>query len=262
MIVHDCQQGSDQWKDFHIGTISASSVDKIVTPKTRKPSTQVRGLVNRLVAELMTGECLIDDGTTQFMERGLKLEAQARADYAWDHDVDVQEVGFVTTDDGLCGGSPDGLIGDDGGLEIKVPGPIVHVGYMRDPQRLANDYHSQVQCYLWITERRWWDILSWNRPGGLPDVIYTVERDEQYIDALAEAVRIVAAEVESILVRFGYRPPGGVFKPLVDSGGSEGVGADSSPGAASEAPSAASCGGQAGGGDELGSRTSVQGGSA
>ncbi len=207
MIVHDVEQGSQEWLDLHVGIPTASRFDKLVTPKTMKPSTQRRVLVHQLVAEQMTGEVMNDGLTTQFMQRGLKQEGQARNDYAFEHDVDVEQVGFVLTDDELAGGSPDGLIGIDGGLEIKVPSPTKHVSYMLDPLSLMADYRHQLQGYLWVCDREWWDILSWNRPGGMPDVLQRVERDEEYIAVLAEAVGQVAAEVDEILVRFGYRQP-------------------------------------------------------
>ena len=205
MIRHDIEQGSQEWLDLHVGIPTASRFDKLVTPKTMKPSAQRRVLVHQLVAEQMTGEVLNDGLTTQFMQRGLRQEGQARNDYAFEHDVDVEQVGFVMTDDGLAGGSPDGLIGDDGGLEIKVPSPAKHVGYMLDPQSLVADYRHQIQGYLWVCGRQWWDVLSWSRPGGMPDVVQRVERDEEYIAALAEAVQQVAQEVDEILERFGYK---------------------------------------------------------
>lgn len=205
MIVHDVEQGTQQWLDLHIGIPTCSRFAKLVMPKKRKPSTQRDGLVNQLVAEWMLGQVVNEDLVTQFMQRGLTLEGKARDWYAYENDLDVQQVGFATLDDGTAGGSPDGLIGTEGGLEVKLPSPKVHVAYLRQPGLLVDDYFAQVQGYLWIWERHWWDIIAWNGPAGFPTVTQRVERDEGYIAALTEAVGLVTAEVNEILVRFGYR---------------------------------------------------------
>lgn len=202
MIVHDVKQGTQEWLDLHIAIPTASRFAKLVTPKTMKVSAQAKTLACELAAEWMMGEC-VNGVVTQYMQRGLKLEDQAIKRYEFDRDVTVQRVGFVTLDDGSAGCSPDGLVGDDGGLEIKCPGPVQHVGYMMEPDSLVDDYRAQVQGCLWVCDRQWWDACSWH--PGMEPVIVRVERDEAWSYALAGAVEEVNAAVHAMLVRFGYR---------------------------------------------------------
>src|SRR5690606_16202558 len=126
-------------------------------------------------------------GKSEYMERGTALEPEARAAYEMQRDVDVQVVGFIYADDRkLTGGSPDGLIGEDGGLECKCPAIHTHIGYLLNPHALVDEYRTQVQGYLWITGRRWWDLCSYH--PDLPSVIRRIERDEAFVAALDAAV--------------------------------------------------------------------------
>lgn len=204
MIVHDVQQGSQAWLDLHVGICTASRFHRLMTEKTRKASKgeAVQKLACELAAEWMTGGA-IDSATTQFMQRGLKLEQQAIAWYAFDRGMDVTPVGFITTDDGSAGCSPDGLIGDDATLEIKCPAPANHVGNLCDPDGFRDQYYAQCQGCLWICERQWSDLVSYH--PTIPPVVVRIERDENYINVLSEAVASVNAMVNAILVRHGFK---------------------------------------------------------
>lgn len=202
MVIHPVVQGSDAWMDLHLSVPTASRFGRLITPKTRKISSQVHSVACELAAEWMVGGT-VDPVMTQFMQRGLKLEKQALAWYAFDRDVEVQPVGFVTLDDGSAGCSPDGLIGHDGGVEIKCPSPVAQVEHLTDTEEFTNQYRAQVQGGMWICDRQWWDLVSWH--PSIPAVIVRIERDEDYIATLAEAVAMVNAEVNQILIATGYR---------------------------------------------------------
>jgi hypothetical protein len=146
------------------------------------------------------------------MERGHKLEDRARAAYELSQDVDVRQVGFVTLDDGSAGCSPDGLVGDDGGVEIKVASAETHAEYMLDSSRLISKYRLQIQGGMWICERQWWDIVSYNpdRYGtgeGMATVIRRVAREQDVIDKLAAAVAAFNEQLDAALIDKGYREP-------------------------------------------------------
>ncbi len=174
MVIVDCEQGSPEWLAVRLGIPTASRFDELIT--------QAFGYMCECVAETALGKSL---DASKWMERGTEMEA-ARAWYAMAHDCDVREVGFVLRDDRRTGCSPDGLLGDDGGLEIKIPGAGKHAEYMLHPSKLVAGYFCQVQGSLWITERKWWDLMSYN-PAMSP-VVRRVERDEEFIKALAECV--------------------------------------------------------------------------
>lgn len=186
MIVLDCVQGSPEWERARLGKPTASAYDRIITPSTLKLSKQAVGYRNQLLAEFIL-DCPIDwCGQDGWMERGKEMEPEARAYYAMQFDREVTPVGFVLRDDERTGGSPDGLVDEDGGLEIKCPAIHTHIGYMLNPESLAAAYRGQMQGYLYLTGRAWWDILSYN--PELPHVCVRVERDEAYIEALDKAL--------------------------------------------------------------------------
>lgn len=180
MKIHDVEQNSQEWLDLR--TIpTASRMHEILTPKTLKFSTQSEGYMDDLLVAHFLG--VIDDGSSQFMDRGTDLEPAATSFLEFAESVEVDRVGFVTLDDGSAGCSPDGLIGNDIGLEIKVKGAKEHMrGLRRGPQQ----HYCQVQAGLWITERKQWWLYFWS--PSFPPMRRIVERDEKFIAALAKAV--------------------------------------------------------------------------
>src|ERR1051326_7063323 len=95
---------------------------------------------------------------------------------------------------GRMGASPDRLVGDDGQLELKCPSPETHVRYLLFPQKGVDaEYRVQVQGQLYVTKRAWCDVVSYH--PDLPSVIVRVERDEEYIALLAEALTTFCAQL-------------------------------------------------------------------
>lgn len=205
MKILNVQQGSPAWIQARLGKPTASSYHKILTPKTLKLSGQMDTYRNQLLAEMMLG-CPIDEVGSQFMERGTALEQSAVGYYELQKDVEVQRVGFCLRDDERTGCSPDGLIGTDGGLEIKTPSALVHMGLMVDG--ISDEYKCQVQGNLYITGREWWDVLSFN--PDMPSVIVRMERDETYIAKLHDALELFLLRLDeavSKLVARGHLSP-------------------------------------------------------
>lgn len=193
MKILDVVQGSPEWIDARLGIATASEFDQILTPATLKPSKSAIPYRNRLIAEWLLGAPVDDTPHTYWMERGTMLEPEARAWYEMHHDVEVTPAGFVLRDDEKVGCSPDGLVGDLGGLELKCPTPQVHVGYLIDPDSLVAKYRHQVQGCLYVTGRAWWDIVSYH--PELPKVVRRIERDATYIAALTAALDSFLADL-------------------------------------------------------------------
>ena len=194
MIVHDVKQGSPEWLKLRAGIPTASEFHQVITP-TGKPSGQAKRYCCDLLAERILGEPL-EKYVTRAMERGSELESEAMYAYEFERDLDTQAVGFIS-DDGEqfgYGASPDRLVGDDGLLEIKCPGPGVHVGYLL-LQPADRNYYPQLQGQLWITGRKWVDIMSYH--PDIPRAIVRVERDVPYIKVLASAVTGFSEHLES-----------------------------------------------------------------
>ena len=184
MIVLPVEQGSPEWLYARLGLPSCSQFDRILTPRKRQYAAAARGYLYELVAEWLLGYPM-DHGSTQYMQRGTDMETEARAWYEMQRDVDVTRVGLVLRDDKLVAGSPDGLVGEDGGVEIKVPAAHTHVGYLLGDEP---DYVGQIQGYMYLTGRRWWDFCSYS--PALPSVLVRIERDDEYIAALEGALHL------------------------------------------------------------------------
>jgi hypothetical protein len=183
MRVIDSVQGTSEWLESRLGCPSGSGFDKLIT-STGKPSTQAEGYINQLIAELLTGETTYVK-KTEWMERGNELEPRARDYYELATGNTVVEKGFCKHDQLECGVSPDGVIGDNGLIEIKCPSPSVHVAYLRAGV-LPTKYRQQTQGQLWIMEAEWLDFVSYH--PSMPALIVRVERDEDYIDLLSAEV--------------------------------------------------------------------------
>lgn len=192
MRVNSFEQGTAEWLRSRAGVPSASNFSKLIT-STGKPSTSADSYINSLIAYMITGH-VEETYKNDHMIRGNELEPQARAMYELSTNNVVTEIGFCLHDDIQAGCSPDGLVGDDGGIEIKCPSSAVHVGYLRQGT-LPTIYKQQVMGCLWITGRKWWDFMSFH--PEMEDLIVRVNRDDKYINLLAEAVKSAAEVVIS-----------------------------------------------------------------
>jgi hypothetical protein len=197
MRIINCEQGSPEWLQARLGVPSASSYSKLITT-TGKASAQAEAYINQLVAERITGESSFFQ-VTDPMQRGMDLEPEARVRYEMETGNLVEQVGFLMHDTLEAGASPDGLVGESGGLEIKCPMPSTHVEYLRDG-RLPSKYIQQVQGCLWISGRDWWDFMSYH-PKMTP-LIIRVYRDEVFIKALELAVIDTVEIIATLTIQF------------------------------------------------------------
>lgn len=192
MRIIDSVQGTPEWLTSRLGCPSGSGFSNLIT-STGKPSASAEGYINQLIAELLTGETTYVK-VNEWMARGTELEPMARDYYTLATGNEVQEVGFCKHDRLETGVSPDGLIGDNGGLEIKCPAPATHVAYLRG-NRLPTKYLQQVMGCLWITEREFWDFVSYNET--MPALITRVHRDDKYINLLAAEVEKAVETIQT-----------------------------------------------------------------
>lgn len=190
----DVPPGSWDWHLARLGIPTASCADKIVTA-SGAPSRSRDKYMHDLIAERLLG-VPTDTYGGDFMERGSALETEAVKFYEFTRNIDTTPGGFVTTDDGRAGCSPDRLVGDRGGLEIKCPKPATHVGYMLGHGAVAKDYVIQVQFSLWVSEREWWDTLSYH--PDLPEALQRVERDEKLIRLISDRTKEFNDELDEL----------------------------------------------------------------
>ena len=190
-------QGGAAWLRARCGIPTASRLGDIVTPgwAPAKNAARQRYLAE-LVTERLTGQTQ-QHFVTAAMQRGTDAEPRARAWYELTRGVAVEQVGLVLTRQawGVFGGSPDGLIADDGGLEIKCPLPanLVTACLADDP---PSEYLAQCHAYMWLTERAWWDLVLWGPERGLPARVWRLERDAGIADKITLALEAFCADVD------------------------------------------------------------------
>ncbi len=184
MILHQVEQGTAAWHALRLGIPTASEFHRVVTPGG-KLSKQSRAYALRLVAERLLNRPLESVEGVEWMEHGRATEPEAVQAYEFHHGMRTGVVGFITTDDGRTGCSPDRLVGHAGLLEVKCPSPAVHVRYLLDG--FEDGYLPQVQGQLLVAEREWCDWLSYH--SEMPFVCVRAHRDEPYIARLRDALK-------------------------------------------------------------------------
>ncbi len=185
-IAHHFDQGTPEWLEARLGVVTASEFDRVVTPKELKLAAASKKYMAEKIAEWIMGAPLeeMPHGADSWVDRGKRLEPEAVKFYELEKGVETFPIGFVTTDDGIIGASPDRLVGDVALVEIKCPSVQVHVSYLIDPQSLLSQYYMQVQGQLWVCQdREYNDILSYF--PGLPAVVVRSYRDDRVQAALS-----------------------------------------------------------------------------
>lgn len=185
MIIHEEKQGSAGWLACRLGRITASEVDALVSSEGKvRTGEGPKSYLCRKVCEKALGYAQ-DTGASFHMEQGQISETIAIPFYEFTYGKTVQRVGFLETDDQRCGASPDGLLGSDGGLELKSPSPPVHLRYLMDGV-IPKEYVLQVQFSLWVTKRAFWEFMSFSRQ--FDSLLVRTEPDPKIQKAIGEAV--------------------------------------------------------------------------
>jgi predicted phage-related endonuclease len=194
MIIHDIEQGTDEWFAVRRGKITASRFADVLAKG--KGLTRM-SYMRELAAEIITGESGGFEGN-KWTERGTELEPLARQAYANYSENTVFPVGFCEHDTLSAGCSPDGFVAENGGLEMKCPKPATHIEYL-EAGVIPPAYVAQVQGNLWITGRGWWDFISFC--PGMRLLCVRVERDEEYISNLEKEVVRFESELNELVER-------------------------------------------------------------
>lgn len=188
----DCVQYSEEWWGLH--TIpTASQFKRIVTSKGER-SKQRKAYLHECANARITG--IHKEGyQSAAMQEGHDREELSRMIYAMEKECVVDEVGFWMSDCGRWGASPDGLIGDDGLLELKNPNGGTLIGWSLDG-KLPMEHIQQVQGELFVTGREWADFCSYS--PKLPLFILRVYRDDIFCDKLEAELVTFCEELDEI----------------------------------------------------------------
>lgn len=190
--IIDCVQGSDEWKKARVGIITASCFSDVIAGGQGK----TRGkYLYKLAGEVITQEPM-ENFSNKDMERGHEQEDPARALYCMIKDCEVQRIGFGKR--GRIGASPDGLIGKDGGLEIKSHTPHLLIEYLLKDE-IPTEHFTQVQGNMLVFERDWWDVmLFWPK---MPPLIKRVQRDVHYIRRIQDGIDAFTEELDQLVAK-------------------------------------------------------------
>lgn len=201
----DCEQRSAEWFWARCGRITASRMCDLMAVLKRGGEATARSNYRiELLAERLSGK-VEDHYVSKEMLFGEEQEPFARTAYELRAGNEVDPLGFIFHPvHDFSGASPDGLIGTDGGLEIKVPKTTTHLGYMAAGV-VPEEYIDQIQWNMACAEREWWEFCSFD--PRLPDkarlFIIRVPRDDARIKVIEEQVLRMHAEVDYIIAELG-----------------------------------------------------------
>lgn len=193
------EQRSEEWFDARLGKVTASRVADVVARTKSGPAASRGNYLAQLVVERMT-RMAPESFTNAAMQHGVDCEPEARAAYAFLHaDGPVVEVGFVDHPAiAMTGASPDGLVGDDGLVEIKCPNTATHIATLKG-RSVPGKYMVQIQWQLACTRRKWCDFVSYDPrlPDELQLYVERVHRDDDLIRELEAEVTAFLADVDA-----------------------------------------------------------------
>lgn len=208
MNVVDVVQGSEAWLAARAGLVTASRMGD-VTAKGKGSAESVTRANYRaqIIAERLTGAPSEDVFQSAAMQHGKEQEPFARAAYEASRGVLIDQVGLVLhpTIQG-SGSSPDGLVGSDGGIEIKCPLTKTHIEYIIRGC-VPSSYVDQMLWNMACTGRAWWDFVSFDNrlPEHLSLFVCRLERNESAISELEAAVLKFNEEVSDYISRLNRK---------------------------------------------------------
>jgi putative phage-type endonuclease len=191
------EQRTEAWFLQRLGKATGSQISNIIAKTKTGYSASRENYQAQLVVERLTNKPT-EGFTNAAMQWGTETEPLARAAYEMARNVMVEEVGFVDHPViYMSGASPDGLVGDDGLIEIKCPNTATHIDTILT-QSVPSKYIPQIQWQLSCTNRKWCDFVSFDprMPENLQLYIHRVDYNHDYVEMLIKEVNVFLDEVE------------------------------------------------------------------
>lgn len=203
----EAAQGSAAWLYERVGYVTASRFNAVIAKtKAGKPTAEREKYLWELVVERVTGQPQ-DHFSSAAMQWGTDQEQASRMDYEARTGSMIEEVGFLKHPTlPMVGGSPDGLIDDDGGWESKSPyNSGIHLQTVLNG--MPEEHMAQCQGLMWITGRKYWDFQSFDPrlPEPLRRYVKRIERDDKYIAAMEAEIIAFSAEVAAMVGRLAVQ---------------------------------------------------------
>jgi putative phage-type endonuclease len=198
------EQGSPEWKLARLGHVSASGISDVMSKIKTGESATRRKYKIKLVAERLTNKPQ-ESFTNAAMEWGVETEPQARMAYEVSRGTFVEKTGFwIHPRIPFVGASPDGLVGDEGLIEIKCPNTTTHLEYIWNNE-VPSEYMKQMQMQMWITGRQWCDFVSFDPRLPEKNQLFVIrcDRDDPLISQIENEVLGFLKEIELIMEKLG-----------------------------------------------------------
>lgn len=194
MKIHEIQQNSPEWYAARLGKVTASCFGKAIAGGQGKVK---KTYMIQLIAERLTQEPQ-EGFSNAVMQRGSEIEPYAREYYEILNGISTREVGFVERNEDI-GASPDGLVGEDGLIEIKCPNSTTHIEIII-ADKVPTTHKPQIQGQLWVCEREWCDFVSYDpRVSQRPYFCERVYRDDDYIKELHIKIQMFIDEMNKMM---------------------------------------------------------------
>lgn len=209
------EQRSDEWHALRRGILTASTIGRLITPKTRQVAAnpESRALTAQLAAERLAG-FTEENYVTNAMWRGIDDEPRAVEQYSKDHHP-VTPMGFMIRQwpTFKLGYSPDGMVGDDGLIEVKSRSPKEQVKVVIEAE-IPAEHLAQLHCGLLVSGRAWVDYVSYC--GGLPMWVKRVHPDQEWRDAILTAAAAFEAACNQAVADFTKATAGLTWTERID----------------------------------------------
>jgi len=182
------EQGSEEWLQARVGRATASRFSDVMASIRSGEAASRKNYRAELVVERLTGQP-VEFYKSPAMEWGNEYEPVARLKYELTTGNNVEECGLFIHNSIMAGASPDGLVNDDGLLEIKCPNTATHIETLRK-QEVPRQYYWQVMGQLWLTGRKWCDFVSFDprMPANAQYFTTRVLRDDEAIADLEDNI--------------------------------------------------------------------------
>jgi predicted phage-related endonuclease len=211
---NNIEQGTPEWHDLRRGVLTSTAIRTLITPTGKlADNDKTRAHVYEVAAQRITGRT--EDSYLSFdMMRGHTEEILARDLYGHAYEP-VTQCGFITNDSlgFTVGYSPDGLVGDDGIIEIKSAKSKIQVQRITDGS-IPTEHIAQVQTGLWVTGRKWCDFISYS--NGMAMMVVRVNADPAYHALIEHAAHAFEAKVAEVIAAYERNADGMVIADYIE----------------------------------------------
>lgn len=195
-MSEDIIQRSPEWYAARLGRVTASRVADVLAKTKSGWGASRANYASQLIVERLTGQ-VAESFQNAAMQWGTLTEPEARAAYEWHANAEVKEVGFIPHPSiNMAGASPDGLVGNDGMVEIKCPSTATHIETLLEGSVPAK-YVMQMQFQMACAGRAYCDFVSFDPrvPEPMRLFVRTIVRDDEAIADIESQVRVFLAEL-------------------------------------------------------------------